>query len=147
MGFKREARIIKLVWPADHELHGLEVRVKSAPLGVLMRAMELKNLGEQGSDQMDTSEVMEMFSTFAEYLVSWNLEDENDQPVPATLDGVRTQDLTFFFDMFSAWLGAVKEPTQDLGKDSSSGEPFPEALLPMATLSPGHLSLSSSHLS
>lgn len=143
MGFKREARIIKLVWPEDHELHGLEVRVKSAPLGILMRAMELKNLGDADLEKMDTDEIMEMFTTFADYLADWNLEDENDQPVPATLDGIRTQDLSFFFDMYTAWLGAVKEVSQDLGKGSASGVKFPEASLPMATLSNGHLSSSS----
>jgi hypothetical protein len=141
VGFKREARIVRLVWPEDHELHGLEVRVKSAPIDVIMRAMELKSQGDEDSEQMDTSEVMEMFTTFADYLVSWNLEDEADKPVPTTLAGIRTLDLPFFFDMFSAWLGAIKDVPKDLGKGSSSGVTFPEASLPMDPLSDARLSL------
>lgn len=145
MGFKREKKIFKLVWPEGDENHGLEVRATSCSTGDLIHIMGLVKAvkAAEKDDQSDASLDMidTLFGAFAKCLVGWNLEDDAltedgpvTQPVPATKSGLESQDLDFVMSIISAWMGAVSAVGEEEGKGSASGEQFPEASLPMEAL-------------
>jgi hypothetical protein len=105
---------------------GLEVRVKSIPFGKVRRLLRLLD--------DETSEVMEEISAqLGNALVSWNLEDE-DGPVPATLEAIEEQDFSLVMSVVNSWLSAITGVSDDLGKDSPSGPQFPGQPVTMEAL-------------
>jgi hypothetical protein len=137
MGFKPKRTIYNLNFKGT-EYEGLEVRVKSLSNGELMKLMSLAvKLTEQENKDLDITDVTsvtDLFVGFAKGLVSWNVEDDDDRPVPATLEGVNSQEFGFIMMLVMNWVQAIGGVSDDLGKDSSSGLPSLEALLPMEPL-------------
>ena len=80
-GYKPKRTVYKLDFSAT-EYAGLEVAMRAGSLGALL---DLQELSEQGT--LTADEARQMFAGFAELLVSWNVEDEDDKPVPATYRG------------------------------------------------------------
>lgn len=151
MGFKRD-KTYRLVF-ADPEFEGLEVRARSVPTGQFLKITELMGLKDSGGfTAEDKDKITELFATFADALIDWNLEDDEkdesgqrtgrDIPVPATLAGLLTQDLDFVLDIIKAWMDAVTTVPDAVGKASPSGVTYPEGLIPMDPLSSARLSLS-----
>jgi hypothetical protein len=131
VGFKRE-KIYNLIFD-DPEFDGLEVKARSASIGTIRRVMALSSGAEDGQDTL-----LEMERVFAKYLVSWNLEDEADQPVPATFEGLDDQDTDLVMALITAWVSAVTgvDDASPLDDSSGSGKPSPEVSIPMEPLSP-----------
>lgn len=127
MGFKRKAeRTIDDVPGCK----GFVMVVRRPTFGVAMQ------LAETNGSRVDTARYQELLGFFADCLVSWNLEDDDDQPIPPTLEGLRSQDDEFVLLVFDAWVdfvvrGAAKGP---LGSSSPDGEQPLEASLPMEPL-------------
>lgn len=113
----------------------LLVRMRPMSIGALAMVGELAELRERKLTAADTARVFELFELFAEHLVSWNLEDEKGEPVPATEGGVKAQDLDFGLMLMFAWLDAVTAVEPPLPAPSSSGAPYPAVSIPMETLS------------
>lgn len=134
MGFKRE-KIHRLTWEDDHELAGLEVRVASIPIGEFMDIEAI--LDRELPPRFKTfGEALDwMYARFGEALVSWNLEDKADQPIPADLEGLMTQDREFVMLVMRDWIEALRTVTRPLPKPSSAGERSAEVSIPMETLS------------
>jgi hypothetical protein len=137
VGFKRKRSNYKLTFADGHELSGLVVVMKSTSVG---RLIELQRLGEQaGGADDDTAPpeaLEEMVQLLADGIVEWNLEDEHDRPIPPGRDALMDEDPAFLMALIEAWSQAMSGVSDDLGKDSTSGESFPEESLPMETLSP-----------
>lgn len=138
MGYKRKKTVYRMRF--EGELEGLEVTATAPPLGFLEDAMSLASLTGKNAKDLTPEEyakVMGLFSGFANHLVSWNLENDDDTPVPATLEGCRSQDLDFMFEIIEAWLDAVGNvgESDPLGRPSSDGRPSLEASMPMEPLS------------
>lgn len=136
MGFKKESTIFKLEFE-DPAYSGLEVLAKSVPTGDfldLMDAAARMDLTSKTFSPDDLQAVKILIEGFARALVSWNLEDEDDNEVPTTIDGVRAQELPFLLPIVTSWMDAVAGVSADLGKESSSGETSPEVAIPMAPL-------------
>lgn len=139
MGYTRN-RVFKLKF-ADPEMNGLEVRARSVPLRVALRLMRLST-GER--QNMGADQVEEMLDVFSGALVSWNLEDdvlgEDGQPtgekvpVPATREGLESQDMDFVMDIVLAWQDALMAVSAPLAKTSPNGARSLEASMPMETL-------------
>jgi hypothetical protein len=141
VGYKR-SKIFRLVF-ADEEFEGLEIRAKSVPVGEFLKITELMELDDSADFGVeDMEKITDLFQSFATALVSWNLEDDNDKPIPATLEGLHSQDLDFVLEIIKAWMSAVSSVPKSLGKDSVSGVTFPEASLQMDPLSDARLALS-----
>lgn len=137
MGYKVQRTILRLVFEGKHE--GLIVEAYAPPLGFLENAMKMAPLVGKRTDQMtqeDLALVTGVFGGFAEYLISWNLERDDDTPVPATAEGVRSQDVGFVMEIVQAWLENAGEVAPPLAPPSSSGKPSLEGSLPMEPLSP-----------
>ena len=155
MGFERN-RVYLLTFE-DPDLEGLEVRAKPASAGQLLTLIELMDRVQQSGEEnvKDVLTLIRMFggcppdcsdphddqggNPYVNRLQSWNLE-ENGVPVPANYVGLMDQDLDFVTSMIDAWIKAQVGTSDELGKDSNSGGPSPEAQIPMETLSPALLS-------
>jgi hypothetical protein len=134
MGYVRKPRVFKITWEDGTELAGLEIRAHSVPMGQFLEFQGYAEELDKG-DPVATRALLEMF---AGVLVSWNLEVETvvngqtiAQPVPATIDGLLSQDLEFVLAVVDKWMSAAAGVPDDLGKESTSGVQFPEGSIPM----------------
>jgi hypothetical protein len=73
--------------------------------------------------------------TLAARLISWNVEDDNGNPVPATFEGVCTQDSAMVMAILSALRQANSGVPDPLPQPSPSGETSLAPPIPMAPLS------------
>lgn len=124
-GYKREAPLYKLIF-ADDQFDGLEVMARSLPLGEFL---ELQRLQAKAGEDPDAAE--QLIRKLAGVIVSWNLLDDADGPVPATFDGLATQDLPFVMAIFLAWQEAVAGVPNHSPNGSSNGGTSLELSIPM----------------
>lgn len=112
------------------DLDGLEVKTYGTSIGQVKRFMSFAN------DKPSAEQTLELFEAFGEALIKWNLEDRDGQPVPATPEGIDGfPDSRLMGQIVNTWINTVSGVDEELGKDSSSGRPYPEASLPMEPLS------------
>jgi hypothetical protein len=117
VGFKRKTAEYLLTWPEGHALAGLEVTMRGLSVDALLKVVGASSALQSAGDVAGKAEVAGgLFAILARNLVGWNLEDD-DGPVPATADGVTSQDLDFVTDLLMAWVEAVSSvpPTSPPG--------------------------------
>jgi hypothetical protein len=127
MGYRRVPTIHTLDNIEGEE--GLIVRLKSIKIGKLRRLMTLT-----ASDDTANQGLEQIFDLLQDAMVSWNLEDEEGQPVPATAEGLEDQEAELILRIVEAWMEVMTGVSTDLGKGSSSGESFPGRPLTMEAL-------------
>lgn len=137
-GYRRAHKVYKLVF-ADPDMDGLVVRVRSIRIGELRELITLAQLDLDHVSAADADKVGRMFEVFADALISWNVEDDQGEPVPATLAGVSTQDGDFILLIVREWLN-IFTVAGPLGNGSSPGGRSLEESLAMEPLSPSRLS-------
>lgn len=135
MGFVR-SRIFKITWDEGTDLAGLEIRARAVSMGQFLEFQEYADKIDDG----DTDAIKQIMAMFAGVLVSWNLETQDDEdappvPVPPTLESLYAQDLEFALAVILKWMDVAAGVTDDLGKESTSTERFPEGSIPMEALS------------
>lgn len=134
MGYR--ARVYKLTWPEGHEFHGLEIKLSG------MNAAELRTVRAGSSGDATAEERQEVIdqtiATFASHLLSWNYEDHEGNPIPATAEGVDRMDLRILLPACTAWAEEVARPAAPLSPGSSSGpaSPEPSAVMDLPLPSP-----------
>lgn len=131
MGFKAKKKLYKLIF-ADEDMAGLEVTMTSVPMGDLMSLQQL----DPKRAANDPAEFRELLGIFAGAMLSWNLVDDNDQPVPITVDAFLKQDIDFIFAIIDAWSTAVAGVSAPLDGGSTDGATALEASMPMDVSSP-----------
>jgi hypothetical protein len=125
MGYKPKRKIITLDFEGTaHD--GLEVTMRGLTVGEELELDDLR--GTEGTGRR-------IFEMMAGLLHEWNVEDENGQPVPATFEGVCTQDATFVMEILDALQGTQSGVSDPLPESSPSGEPSPVESIPMEPLS------------
>jgi hypothetical protein len=147
--YVRQRKVYRLVFEEGTEEAGLVVKARGVPLGTLLELVDLASVvdGRPSEFSTDDAEALrKLFMGFAEALVSWNLEepvldaDGNEtgasQAVPATYDGLNSQDMDFVLPVIKAWMDALAAVPAPLGQPSTGGVPSPAASLPMEPLSP-----------
>lgn len=127
MGFK-VGKVYKLTFE-DERFEGLEVRVKSMPLG---KFIEIASLIDEGGFTGETAP--EVFARFSKVLVSWNAEDD-EGPLPMTAEGLLRLDIVEARTIIEGWRDAITGATGPLDQSSSDGAPSPEVSIPMESLS------------
>lgn len=125
MGYKKVPTIYTLDEIPGEE--GLIVRIKSIKFGEVRKLMRLTD--DQSDESLD-----QMFKMLTNSIVSWNLEDENDQPVPVSIESLEDQDMEFVMRIIECWMDRMTAPGLDLGKDSQSGAKFPGRPVTMEAL-------------
>ncbi len=135
-GYKRKT--YKLKWPEGHDLHGLEVVTKGLSVEATFEMATLAaGLAGDSATEVKVGTANKLFAGFADRLVSWNLQEDDDTPVPATLAGVQDQDMSFMIALISTWMDAVSSVDIPLPRGSKPGPATaPEATLPTVALSP-----------
>lgn len=137
MGYRRQRPTYHLVF-ADEEYAGLEVKVRSGSVKTYRAIASLA--GHEFSDPPspeDLARQAALDEAFVSVLVSWNVEDDDGQPVPATLAGLESLDLPFVLAIVLAWMEAVAggvggplpQPSAD-GRAPSIVASLPMELLP-----------------
>jgi hypothetical protein len=124
MGYKGTPRTVLIVFANGHEHHGAEARARRMSLGEWEAVIE--------SDEDNALE------EFTKRLVSWNLTDDDDQPIPPTAEGIRQVDTSLVRALKDAWLQSIAgvHDADPLAQSSPTGGPAPEVSIPMAPLSP-----------
>jgi len=139
MGYTPKRRVFRLRFE-DEEYDGLVVKVRSTSVGRLLEFMGFLAMDTDDLTPADVEKITGLFEAFAEVLAEWNVETEDGEPVPATLDGVRTQDADFVMAIMRVWFQAVTQPPAPLPATSSAGGPSAVPPLPMEPLSPSRAS-------
>lgn len=132
MGFTRKRKVYELDFEGtDYE--GLKVKLSGLTTGEYLDFVVLSaSASAEGSDgNKETQGMIEMFSR---HLLSWNLEDEDGEAVPADLEGLKANDLSMNLVLVDAWIGAISGVSEAVGKKSSDGaNPLVESI-PMEAL-------------
>lgn len=129
MSFKK--KIYKLKWEEGHAYHGLEIRVKGLSFADLTQLQGLAGI----KDSEVTDEVIDpVLELFADKIVSWNYVDEDDNPVPVSLEEVKGLDIGAILSALQQWQEVVVGVNAPLKQGSSFGETSQEASIPMESL-------------
>lgn len=133
MGYRRPSYRLTF---EDPQFEGLEVSARGMSIESMLDLMKLAdiNTSEDLSDE-DREKILALCDTFGSALVSWNLEDDQGQPVPADANGLRKQDLGLLLGLVQSYTSGVIDVSVPLGRKSSGGMPLAEASLPMEALS------------
>jgi hypothetical protein len=127
MGYEPKKKTFNLLFEGD-EFDGLQVRTSSPSLGALRKITSLSEAGASDTDALDP-----MIRLFAELLVDWNVTCEGE-PVPATEDGLNSQDSEFVMNLIKAWGQQMRRNTQvpaPLDETSTGGSLSGVPSLPM----------------
>jgi hypothetical protein len=144
MGFKYDPNTYNLSFEEGHFLHGLNVKVRSVGLGKFTKistlAMAASAVGRADLSEeealkasVEALEAVEgLFDLFSSCLVSWDLEDAEGKPIPATKEGLHELDLEFVMALITEWQTVIGGVSQSLGKGSVSGgtSPVPPIQMP-----------------
>lgn len=129
MGYQRNrTRPLEFV---DDEFAGLEV---VADVGSMDQYFEIDNLVERPASNAKEAlkDLEEIFDKLVPLLVSWNLQDNDGNPVPLDRETFGKQDRVFTGAVIGAWLSkGVRRP---LSTPSPSGEQSVAESIPMETL-------------
>lgn len=129
MGYKRNRKLYKLVFDQDTDYPGLEVVVGTVSMGQLITM----RTGKKNDDGKDG--VLASVELLADRMISWNLEDEEGQPVPTTLEAILSEDDDMVLNIISRWTDAISGVKAPLQQSSPSGEPSLVESVPMEALS------------
>jgi hypothetical protein len=124
---------------SETELAGLEITARASSVEDLLKlvgvAGQLRTLDQQmkalaDGDDADMDELQKqlrsIFAPFARVLKSWNVLDDDGEPVPATLDGLLSQELEFVSQVIEAYVSALAAAPPPLQGNSPSGASSPE---------------------
>lgn len=127
MGFKAGPRTVTVRFAEGHEFHGAEARARLMSFGEWEAIVEADQSGDQSA-----------MEEFAKRLVSWNLTDDDDQPIPASREGLRQVDVRLVIALKDAWVQSLNgvHDADPLSQSSPSGGPSLVASVPMEALSP-----------
>jgi hypothetical protein len=97
-GFRPKRAPFKLEFAGEYE--GLEVSVRPVPMSVIQDIAVAASSG-------DPAAFRHISATFAYAIESWNVEDDDGNPVPADLDGLMSQDPRFVAAVIKTWTETI----------------------------------------
>lgn len=128
MGFQRKRKVYKLDF-AGTEYDGLEVKVQGLTTGEYLELVTLT-----GATSETENETEKLLKLFAKHLIWWNLTDEEDEPVPSDLDGIKSNDVPMSMKIIDAWTEAMISVPASTEKKSLAGDPSLVASIPTDSL-------------
>lgn len=136
--FEAPRTVYKLEFEGADAFDGLVVRVKALTFAERRDAWDLLYTPWLSDPNLTRAEadanVDRLHQLFADHLVDWNLTD-NGEPVPATMEGLRSQEHSFIGGLIGAWRNNTLGVSVPLAQPSPAGEQSVEASIPMETLS------------
>lgn len=126
-GFRIPKRTALIVFEEGHDYHGAEVRCS---LDVPMRTLfAFRSMRGESAETISAEAIAESYKMFAEQiLVDWNVEDDDGNPVPCTIDAFLDMPMPFLTAVTAKWSEAVT------GVPKASGEPSPNGSMSEAEL-------------
>lgn len=132
-GFTRQHKQYRLTFDGT-VLDGLVATVRSVPVGTMLQIAEMASDGAEFTPE-GLKTLGALFELLADSLVDWNLQDDDGNPTPATIDGVRSLDMDEALLLIREWMKAAAGVSGPLDQPSSGGEPSAVVSLPMEPLS------------
>lgn len=132
MGYKAKKYHLTFDESTGHD--GLEATMRSISTANLLLIQKLGS-GFNAAN-LDPEAFEQLVKILSDSMIEWNVEDDDDQPVPTTVEGILSQDPDLIMTIITVWTtaaGGIKAP---LGGGSTSGGKSLEESLQMATLSP-----------
>lgn len=108
------------------ELEGLEVVMRGGKLAQAFETIHLIGVTETSATAADAKLALAQYEEFADHLIEWNITDQKGKKVPATLEGLKTQEIRHIKMIAAAWQraqvdvpgplpsGSLPTPTPDL---------------------------------
>jgi hypothetical protein len=124
MGFKKKPRHYRLTFQ-DEDLEGFECTMAGLTVDEFLSITALADTITGESSQEDAGR---FFEIMAEKIISWNLEDEDDNPIGHSPADIRAQDFDFMMTIQMAWLGAMASVPGPLLNGSANGGTIPEGI-------------------
>lgn len=117
-GFRSVRKISKIVFEEGHELHGLEITVRSSPL-----AEQRAYYDKYPHDEVDSFKRVEYEGRhFLKYVVGWNLQDEDGNPVPVTWEAYSNNiELSWIGPIMAAYTGRAVGAKVETDTEKKSG--------------------------
>ncbi|HET9889643.1 MAG TPA: hypothetical protein VFQ42_04005 [Mycobacterium sp.] len=135
-GFRRKPNLFTLEF-GDGEWAGMRVSFRPMRYRVIFEGGLTMDWAAGGATRDEFLDGLRRTSeAAASVLESWNLLDDDGEPVPATLEGLLSLDQDHGLKIVLAWAFRAIGVSAPLGAPSSSGGTSPEASIPMETLSP-----------
>lgn len=134
-GFKPERTAYRLKFE-DPTYAGFVCVMGALSVDGLLEVAELSEIDAQNPSAEDFPKIRRLFGLVAEGLIEWNLLDQEDQPVPATLKGLTSQEIPLAFAIVEGWMQAAGGVPGPLPPTSGGGKPSEVASLPMDVESP-----------
>jgi hypothetical protein len=107
MAYVPQRTTYKLVFE-DPEYDGLEVSAYAGSIGQYMEIAKLADLDLTPPFSEDVLEpIYALFEAFASVLVKWNIEQPKGKKVPATVQGLKSLEITLAMAIIHAWMNAV----------------------------------------
>lgn len=132
MGFTPKKTVYRLDFEGT-DLDGLEMRMRGGNLGQAFGFSGLVGVNESNATAADVRLMMSQYQELADHIIEWNYEDEDGNPVPADLEGLKTLELRYVKMIAEAWQRAQVDVPGPLPSGSPSGPPdLPE--IPMAPI-------------
>lgn len=116
------------------ELEGLEVRMRGGKLGAAFDIAPLVGKvggGVENLSEEDARAALAQYEDMAAHLVSWNMADDNGNDIPATIAGLKTQEIRHVNMIAEAWQRAQVDVPGPLPSSSHNGPPPDLPTIPM----------------
>lgn len=138
MGYRPKRKTYLVKFDEDHELHGLEMRVRSIPMHEFNRLTEISdrvNEKEAAGEDVDAL-IDELYRFFLAGLDWWNVETDAGEPVEKTVAALREHlEFDFVTQVIMEWMTQIASVSAPLEKPSNGGGTTRMASLPMEPLS------------
>jgi hypothetical protein len=143
MGFKPPKTLYKLKFE-DPALDRLEVTIRGVDVNTMLELQSFADLaavddpGKMSPAEIKASSnnLKRTVTILADALVSWNLEADDDTPLPVSYDTLSRQEPSFVMKIVEAWSTAIAGVNTPLEKGSNSGVTSPAVSIPTEPLSP-----------
>lgn len=125
MGFKRKKpTIVEMTFDGDYE--GLEINFKVPSINQYLELLKCSGKLDQAEKDGNADAVEEGVDELARVLVSlfdsWNMTDDDDNPIELTKEELKNEELKFLMTVTDALANVMTDADSDLEKESTSGE-------------------------
>jgi len=128
MGYRPQRKVYVLDFGQKYQ--GLEVKVRAGTLGQMLDLQRLSG------EDLTPDQLEELFARFVVLLKEWNVEDDNGDPVPTSVDGLKSLPPDLANDIVATAAAAIGGVPDPLPEGSAGGASSAVASLPTEPLSP-----------
>ncbi len=131
MGFRKPQTLYRLKF-TDDDMAGLVITTRAPSIDELLKVAPLAGVIDQRTPDLNV--LQPLLAMFTGLLVSWNLEEDDDSPVPMTAEALAGLELGFLMKVLNAWAEAVTAVAPPLPAGSANGLPAGLPPIPMTPL-------------